>query len=178
MPSLPSPTEHPRRDAIPSIVEARLAADLDDVRALLDDYRVSLGIDLEFQGFGAERAGLPGAYAAPRGTLLLARVGGQAMGCVAVRPLDDARCEMKRLYVRPAGRGRGLGRALAERAIAHARGAGYARMLLDTLPAMGEAQTLYAALGFVDVAPYRENPVPGSRFLALDLSGRSPRAPA
>jgi putative acetyltransferase len=170
---------------VPVIADARSAAELAAVRALVAEYQVSLGVDLEFQGFSAELAGLPGAYAPPRGALLLATIDGAAMGCVALRPIDDAQCEMKRLYVRPAGRGFGLGRALAERAIAHARAAGFRRMLLDTLPTMADAQALYRRLGFVDVPPYRDNPIAGTRFLALDLAleagsvteGSEPRAP-
>lgn len=140
---------------------------------LLREYQAALGLDLEFQGFAAEVAGLPGAYAPPLGALLLATLDGRAVGCVAVRPFDEGRCEMKRLYVRPEGRGHGLGRTLAERAVAHARVAGFAWMLLDTLPSMAGAQALYATLGFVDVAPYRPNPVPGTRFLGLHLATAS-----
>jgi putative acetyltransferase len=154
---------------VPVIADARSAADIAVVRVLVAEYQVSLGVDLEFQGFSTELAGLPGAYAPPRGALLLATLDGAAVGCVAVRPIDATQCEMKRLYVRPAGRGVGLGRALAEAAIARARTAGYHRMLLDTLPTMGDAQALYHRLGFVDVPPYRDNPIAGTRFLALDL---------
>lgn len=157
---------------VPVIAAAAAPDDVAAVRELIAEYQVSLGVDLEFQGFSAELAGLPGTYAPPRGTLLLARLDGAAVGCVAVRPIDDVVCEMKRLYVRPGGRGHGLGRTLAERAIAHARAAGFRRMLLDTLPTMGDAQALYGRLGFVDVPPYRDNPIAGTRFLALDLAAR------
>jgi putative acetyltransferase len=169
------PSPRPPADAtagpapVPVIADAGSADEIAAVRALVAEYQVSLGVDLEFQGFSAELAGLPGAYAPPRGALLLATIDGAAVGCVALRPIDDTQCEMKRLYVRPAGRGFGLGRALAERAIDRARAAGYRRMLLDTLQTMGDAQALYRRLGFVDVPPYRDNPIPGTRFLALDL---------
>jgi putative acetyltransferase len=173
MPSPPPPADGRFvPGSVPLIADARSAADIAAVRVLVAEYQVALGVDLEFQGFSAELAGLPGAYAPPRGALLLATLDGAAVGCVAVRPIDDAHCEMKRLYVRPAGRGFGLGRALAERAIARARAAGYHRMLLDTLPTMGDAQALYGRLGFVDVPPYRDNPIAGTRFLSLDLSSR------
>jgi putative acetyltransferase len=160
-----------RRDA-PAIVEAATPGQVAAVRALLVEYQAWLGLDLEFQGFARELATLPGDYAPPPGVLYLATVGGDPVGCIGVRRLAEGRCEMKRLFVRPAGRGRGVGRRLAEAAIARARAIGYSRMLLDTLPVMGAAQAMYHALGFVDVEPYRPNPIPGSRFLALDLSSR------
>ena len=144
--------------------------DLDVVRELFAEYASSLEVDLAFQGFDAELETLPGDYTTERGgTLLLAWVEGECHGCVAVRALDEHRCEMKRLYVRPSGRGFGLGRLLAEEAIARARALGYARMLLDTLPAMSEARALYSSLGFLETPPYRFNPVPGTSFLALEL---------
>jgi ribosomal protein S18 acetylase RimI-like enzyme len=143
---------------------APLIADADDVelvRTLFREYGASLGVDLSFQGFDEEVAALPAGYDA----LLVAG----AVGCVGVRPLEPGVCEMKRLYVRPAGRGAGLGRALALAAIERARTLGYERMRLDTLPAMGVAQELYASLGFVEIEPYRHNPIAGSRYLELDL---------
>lgn len=139
------------------------------MHALFRDYQAALGVDLEFQHFAAEVAGLPGSYAPPGGRLLLARQHGRAAGCVAMQPLQGTACEMKRLYVRPECRGTGLGRVLAERIMAEARGIGYTRMFLDTLPSMKGAQQLYERLGFRDVAPYRYNPVPGTRFMAADL---------
>ncbi len=147
---------------------AALIADADDVelvRTLFREYADSLGVDLSFQGFEQELAALPGGYDA----VLVATVGGTPAGCVGVRPLVEGTCEMKRLYLRPAARGTGLGRALAQAAIARARELGYGHMRLDTLPAMTEARALYRSLGFVEIEPYRHNPVAGTAFLELQL---------
>ncbi len=143
--------------------------ELDAVRALLREYAASLSVDLHFQRFDDELAGLPGAYAPPGGSLLVARTETGLVGCVGVRALDERTCEMKRLYVRSSQRGSGLGRRLAEASIGEARRLGYRAMRLDTLPGMEAAQALYERLGFRDVAPYMPNPVKGSRFLELDL---------
>lgn len=151
------------------IIAAKTDSDIEAARALLLEYEQSLGIDLEFQGFDREVRSLPGDYAPPRGRLLLALVGGAIAGCVAMRPLSAEHCEMKRLFIRPLHRGSGLGASLASRIIEVARSAGYTRMYLDTLPTMGDAQRLYERLGFSDVAPYRHNPIAGTRFLALEL---------
>jgi putative acetyltransferase len=143
--------------------------DIETARKLFREYADALGIDLGFQDWERELRELPGAYAPPRGALFLAERGGVVIGCVALRPLDPPLCEMKRLYVRPEGRGSGLGRQLAEHVIGEGRRLGYERMRLDTLPSMSEAITLYRGLGFREIAPYRFNPVPGALYLELDL---------
>jgi GNAT superfamily N-acetyltransferase len=148
---------------------AELPRDLEVVRALFAEYAGSLGVDLAFQGFESELAELPGKYQPPSGRLLLAWKGERAVGSIALRPLDASSCEMKRLYVRPEARGEQLGRRLAERICQEAREAGYGRICLDTLPMMVSAQSLYESLGFVPIAPYVFNPIPGTKFLALDL---------
>jgi ribosomal protein S18 acetylase RimI-like enzyme len=156
------------------ISQARTEVDLREARRLFADYAESLGIDLEFQGFSAELASLPGEYVPPLGALLLARnAPDRALGCVALRPLEPPLMgEIKRLYVAPDGRGQGLGAALTQRVIAAAAEAGYERVRLDTLPCMKVAQTMYERLGFRDIEPYRYNPVEGARYLELVLERR------
>lgn len=144
-------------------------ADLGIIRVLFQEYADSLGVHLGYQGFEEELNNLPGHYAAPAGTLILARNDGEIVGCAGVRPLDERIAEMKRLYVRPSGRGLGLGRALAEAAIRFATVRGYQRMRLDTLPEMTRAQALYRTLGFVAIDPYRYSAVPGTVYLELTL---------
>ena len=152
------------------IIEATALPDIERARSLFREYETSLGVDLCFQGFEQELAGLPGAYARPSGRLLLAVDDGRPAGCVALRPLGADGCEMKRLYVRPEFRGRRVGRLLAERVIAEARAIGYPRMRLDTLPSMKEAIPLYRSLGFAEIGPYYANPVPGALFMERALS--------
>ena len=151
------------------IVEAEGAEALALVRKLFEEYAASLEVDLEFQGFAEELAGLPGAYARPTGGLLLGFEGEELAGCVAFRPLEPGVAEMKRLYVRPSARGAGWGRRLAERVVSDARAAGYQRMRLDTLPSMRPALGLYLEMGFREIPAYRHNPVAGTQFLELDL---------
>jgi putative acetyltransferase len=141
-------------------IRPALPDDRETVRGFLREYADGLGVDLSFQDFESELADPLGFYE----LVLLA-----ADGCVALRRIDDLTCEMKRLYVRPAGRGSGLGRKLAEAVIAEARARGYRRMLLDTLPEMTAAQALYQSLGFRETEPYRHNPVAGAAFLELRL---------
>jgi putative acetyltransferase len=142
-------------------------------RAIFREYADSLDVDLAFQHFDEELAGLPGRYRLPEGQLLLALVDGAVAGCGAFAPLPDAdypnACEMKRLYVRPAFRRFGLGRLIAQALLDEARQAGYSTMLLDTLDDMEAARELYATLGFRDIPPYYYNPVPGAHYLKADL---------
>jgi len=160
-------------DARFRICPARTDADLADVERLFEAYAASLGIDLGFQGFAEEVAGLPGRYAPPSGALLLARgPAGDALGCVALRPMEAAGfCEMKRLYVSPAARGTGLGRALVEAVLREAARIGHREMRLDSLPFMAEAIALYRSAGFGPVAPYYGTPIAGTVFLGRPLAG-------
>ena len=150
-------------------IQTATAADIPEVQELFKEYAAWTGVDLSFQNFSRELEELPGDYMEPRGVLLVARGEGRLAGCVAAHAWEEGVCEMKRLFVRDEFRGSGCGRALIDALITWARRAGYGRMLLDTLPVMDRAQALYARLGFVDVPPYRENPVKGARFLSLTL---------
>lgn len=152
-----------------AVVQATSAAQIEQARALFREYQASLAVDLCFQGFADELARLPGAYAPPSGRLLLCTVDAIPQGCVALQAIGAADCEMKRLYVRAEQRGLGLGQRLLRQVLAEARALGYRRMFLDTLPSMTRAIALYEALGFQDVPPYRPNPVPGTRWMALAL---------
>jgi len=144
--------------------------DIQQARQLFQQYEASLGISLCFQNFAAELANLPGDYAPPRGRLLLAREFDQVMGCVALRRHGPTTCEMKRLFVRPEYRDRGLGRVLVEAIIEEARKIGYAHMRLDTIAdRMDRAVALYRSIGFVEIPPYRNNPVDSATFMELDL---------
>jgi carbonic anhydrase len=138
-------------------------------RRLIEAYAASLHLDLTFQNFADEISNLAREYGPPDGALLLAERDGAMLGCVGLRKFSDGVCEMKRLYVVPEGRGSGAGRALALGIIAEGRRLGYARMLLDTLPFMSEAQALYVSLGFTPIPAYRHNPVAGAAFLELRL---------
>lgn len=152
--------------------------DWQETRLILRDYAASLAVDLDFQGFDDELAGLPGAYAPPGGLMLLALVDGAVAGSGAFRPLPDAdypnACEMKRLFVRPAFRRFGLGRLLAQHLMDRATEAGYSSMLLDTLDDMEAARGLYESLGFVEVPPFYFNPLPGAHYLKAELGAFRP----
>ena len=152
----------------PEISDAE-TADLGAIRDMLHEYAAWLGIDLSFQHFALEVQGLPGDYQPPAGALLIARLDSEPAGMVALRRVTDDRCEMKRLYVRAGARGTGLGRRLGERIIVEARARGYREIVLDTLPVMQDAQRLYVALGFRDIAPYYHSPIQGTRYMALTL---------
>lgn len=156
-----------------NIVVPNLANEIAAVGEIFREYALALDVDLCFQDFDAELANLPGDYSAPRGALFTALVDGQLAGCGALRPLDSAdypnACEMKRLYVRPAFRGLGLGRQLAEVILDCARSAGYTCILLDTLNDMEAARTLYEDLGFEEIPPYYHNPVAGAHYLKAQL---------
>jgi GNAT superfamily N-acetyltransferase len=145
------------------------AGDITHVRQMLLEYLEWIGLDLAFQEIDAELAGLPGEYAPPRGALFVAIQGHRYLAMIAMRPFDGSIAEMKRLYVRPEARGRGLARALIARVGAHAKELGYTELRLDTLPKMGDAQALYERFGFVDVQPYYDTPIAGTRFMARKL---------
>lgn len=160
-------------EPVVEIVQVAALGEVEPVRALFREYAAALGVDLCFQNFEAELAGLPGDYAAPRGALLMALVDGMPAGCVAMRPLPDVdhtnACEMKRLFVRRAYRRLGLGRQLAQQLMDLATQAGYSCMLLDTLDDMETARGLYQTLGFEEIAPYYFNPIPGAHYLKVTL---------
>lgn len=141
------------------------AEDYEIVRELLREYAAGVGVDLSFQNFDDELASLATFYE----RILIARSGDAVAGCVALRQISEITCEMKRLYVRPDFRRHGAGRALAIGVIEEARRRGYTRMRLDTLPSMGNAMALYESLGFHSIAPYRHNPVEGTKYLELEL---------
>ena len=174
-PAATSDTTAPQLDIVPAETPEQLA----DARLLFKEYAAALGVDLCFQNFDAELAALPGDYAPPGGTLLLALVDGQLAGCGALRALPEAdypnACEMKRLYVRPAFRRFGLGRLLAEALMDSATQAGYSTLLLDTLDDMEAARGLYVSLGFEEIPPYYFNPIAGAHYLKADLDAPGTR---
>jgi len=155
------------------IASPSTVAELDALRDIFREYAASLKVDLCFQGFDQELLALPGEYAEPRGALRMARVDGQVAGCCALRPMDSVdypnACEMKRLYVRPAFRGLGLGRQLADAIMDAAHIGGYSYVLLDTLDDMEAARALYEDLGFEEIPPYYHNPIAGAHYLKAEL---------
>ncbi|HMG71908.1 MAG TPA: GNAT family N-acetyltransferase [Pyrinomonadaceae bacterium] len=156
--------------SLTEIIQVQSADHVEQARELFKEYEAWLEVDLCFQNFEKELAELPGKYAPPDGRLLLAFENGEVAGCVALRKLGKGACEIKRLFLRPQFRGKGLGRQLAELIIAEAKQMGYERMRLDTLPPkMNDAIALYRSLGFKEIEPYYNNPVPGAKFMELDL---------
>jgi putative acetyltransferase len=151
------------------IVPAHDADHLPTVRALFQEYAAGMGLNFCFQGFTGELATLPGKYMPPEGRLLIAECDSQTAACVALRKLADGVCEMKRLYVRPAFRGRGIGRTLSESVIQAARDHGYRAMKLDTLASMKAAVSLYESLGFRRTTQYYDNPLPDVVYFELQL---------
>ena len=145
------------------------AEDWRPARQLIEEYAASLNLDLSFQNFAHELEQLTSEYAPPTGAFLLAEENDVYVGCIGVRLCSHGVGEIKRLYVIPAARGRGIGRLLVEGILVEAKKLGYTRLLLDTLPSMIEAQSLYVSLGFKPTAAYRFNPVPGTAFLELEL---------
>src|SRR5215208_3728650 len=156
------------------IFQANTQEDVADARSLFEQYAAGLGISLCFQNFDRELANLPGDYAPPDGRLLLALEDDQLAGCIALRKLEPGICEMKRLFIRPAYRGKGLGRLLVKSIIDEARQLDYTRMRLDTLPGrMDQAIALYQSIGFLEIEPYYENPVADAKFMQLELAPKS-----
>lgn len=151
------------------IVPAASATDIRAVQSLLMEYWNSFGFNLSFQGFGDEVAGLPGKYAPPTGRLALAIIDDNPAGCIALRQVDELRCEAKRLYVRDQFRGRGIARELLKWLISEARNAGYKQLVGDTMPSMWQALEMYERLGFRRVEPYAADPTPGAIYLSLNL---------
>ena len=154
---------------MPTLVEASSTRELDLVRSLFVEYQRAIAIDLSFQMFEDELRALPGAYAPPRGRLLVAFEGVEAAGCGALRPLAPEIGELKRMWVRPPFRGRGIGRLVAEALVAAARAEGYRVLRLDTLGSMREARSLYRSLGFREIPAYYENPLPDTIYMELAL---------
>ena len=152
--------------------------DQEHVVAIFREYVASPSVSLDFQDYEAEFASLPGKYAPPEGRLLLAWKDGAVIGCAALRKVDESLCEMKRVYIRSTARGEGLGRRLIESILAEAREAGYTRICLDVLPEFVAAQGIYQSLGFQSAPPITFNPVPGTKFLGLDIISSPPTSAA
>jgi putative acetyltransferase len=164
-------TQQPNATELLTITQAESAAQIAQIRELFLEYANSLGFSLCFQNFDQELATLPGDYGPPSGRLLLAVYEGQLAGCAALHPLDREICEMKRLYLRPPFRGKGLGRVLTQRVLQDACAIGYRRVRLDTVgPVMKDAVAMYRRMGFQEIAPYRTNPMPGTLYMELDLT--------
>ncbi|MBW1697659.1 MAG: GNAT family N-acetyltransferase [Deltaproteobacteria bacterium] len=157
------------------LVYVKTQIDLEHIKRLFLEYAGSLEFDLHFQNFEAELRTLPGDYAPPAGCMVLAMDGDEAVGCVALRPLTQAVCEMKRLYVQPGSRGKGIGRMLADAVVCKAAGLGYTCMKLDTVSSMTEAKALYESMGFKQIEAYRHNPVAGAVYFELDLVEKEAR---
>ncbi|NPV91699.1 MAG: GNAT family N-acetyltransferase [Firmicutes bacterium] len=151
------------------VIRVQSEEQVSSVRELIREYTFSLGVDLHFQGLAQELAGLPGEYSEPDGGLLAVDMNGRLIGCVALRKLEPRICEMKRMYVKPEFRGRGIGRMLAEAVVQNAREIGYEKMRLDTLSRLEDAISLYTSMGFQEIEPYIYNPLPGVRFLELNI---------
>jgi putative acetyltransferase len=154
-----------------NIIHVQTPQHVEEIRSLFREYEQFLNVDLCFQGFEAELAGLPGRYGPPAGALLMALDGEYAAGCVALREIDEGVCEMKRLYIRPGYRGDGLGRQLAQTIIDQAISLGYTLMRLDTLDTLKQAMGLYSSFGFTKTAPYYDNPLEGVVYWELPLNG-------
>lgn len=153
------------------VVQAESEAEIEEAKAIFREYEQWLGLSLCFQSFEEELASLPGFYAPPDGRLYLARIDGETVGCMGLRKLSGGICEMKRLYLREAARGKGVGQALIEKVIADAREIGYAKMRLDTFPPkMGKAVSLYESHGFYEIEPYYENPHGDTLFMEKQLT--------
>jgi len=152
-----------------NVIEVTKTKDISIIRELFDEYASYIGVDLTFQNFEQELSHLADIYMPPQGALLLAKEDGVPAGCVGLRKMDHRRCEMKRLYVRPAFRGKGLGKALCHKIILKGKQLGYREMLLDTLSTMVDAQALYRAHGFKETKPYYHNPLPEIQYMLLNL---------
>lgn len=151
------------------LIEVIASENIQVIRELFDEYAVSIGIDLTFQNFEQELIHIADIYMPPDGALILAKRDGIPAGCVGLRKMEGRRCEMKRLYVRPEFRGKGLGKALCSRIILKGRQLGYREMLLDTLSTMTDAQALYRSHGFRETVPYYHNPLPEAQYMQLTL---------